>query len=121
MRPGRIHRVLVGTVIAAAAIVTLAVRIPDDPAEAQGQAEKRSARIEGISRQPTQAAGEALLDANDAALLLDHQTGLFQTVKDVALRDLRANTLALAKIAEQAKMPIIYTASEPGGPNGPIM
>lgn len=122
MRPGRIHRVLVGTVIAAAAIVTLAVRIPDDPAEAQSQAEKRTARIEGLSRQPTQAAGEALLDASDAVLLLlDHQTGLFQTVKDVALRDLRANTLALAKIAEQAKMPIIYTASEPGGPNGPIM
>ena len=29
--------------------------------------------------------------------------------------------MALAKIAEQAKMPIIYTASEPNGPNGPIM
>jgi nicotinamidase-related amidase len=54
-------------------------------------------------------------------LLLDHQTGLFQTVKDVPLRDLRANTVALAKIAELAKAPIIYTASEPSGTNGPIM
>ena len=54
-------------------------------------------------------------------LLLDHQRGLFQTVKDVPLRDLRANTVALAKIAELAKVPIIYTASEPGGSNGPIM
>jgi nicotinamidase-related amidase len=62
------------------------------------------------------------LDPNDTVvLLLDHQTGLFQTVKDVPVRDLRANTVALAKIAEQAKVPIIYTASEPSGPNGPIM
>ncbi len=29
--------------------------------------------------------------------------------------------MALAKIAELAKMPIITTASEPGGPNGPLM
>lgn len=42
-------------------------------------------------------------------------------MKDVPLRDLRANTVALAKIAEQAKAPIIYTASEPDGTNGPIM
>jgi len=54
-------------------------------------------------------------------LLLDHQTGLFQTVKDVPLRDLRAHTVVLAKIAELANAPIIYTASEPSGPNGPIM
>jgi nicotinamidase-related amidase len=63
-----------------------------------------------------------LLDPNDTVvLLLDHQTGLFQTVQDVPLPVLRANTVALAKIAERAKMPIIYTASEPAGPNGPIM
>ena len=63
-----------------------------------------------------------LLDPNDTVvLLLDHQTGLFQTVKDVPIRDLRANAVALAKIAQQAGMPIIYTASEPGGSNGPIM
>jgi nicotinamidase-related amidase len=54
-------------------------------------------------------------------LLLDHQTGLLQTVEDVPLRDLRANTVALAKTAVQAKIPILYTASEPSGPNGPII
>ena len=59
---------------------------------------------------------------NDAALLLlDHQTGLFQTVKDIPVDDLRANTLVLAKIGELAKIPIITTASEPNGPNGPLM
>jgi nicotinamidase-related amidase len=119
MRP---RGILAGSLIASAAVVTLAMRMPDGPAEAQAQDERRPSRIEGLSRQPTPAASEALMDPNDAVLLLlDHQTGLFQTVKDVPLRDLRANTVALARIAEQARMPIIYTASEPGGPNGPIM
>ena len=77
---------------------------------------------DGLSRKPSEAAAEALLNADDAVLLLlDHQTGLFQTVNDIAVADLRRNTVALAKIAEQAGIPIIYTASEPDGPNGPIM
>ena len=91
-------------------------------AAAGAQAQQAAPRIEGLSREPTPAAAAALLNPHDAVvLLLDHQTGLFQTVKDVPLRDLRANTVALAKIATLAKMPIIYTASEPSGPNGPIM
>jgi nicotinamidase-related amidase len=78
--------------------------------------------IQGLSRQPSTAAAEALLDPGDAALLLlDHQTGLFQTVKDIPIADLRANTIVLAKIAELTKTPIILTASEPNGPNGPLM
>jgi hypothetical protein len=45
-----------------------------------------------------------LFDPDDTVvLLLDHQTGSFQTVKDVPVRELRANTVALAKIAELAK------------------
>ncbi|HSF32301.1 MAG TPA: hypothetical protein VLK82_17740 [Candidatus Tectomicrobia bacterium] len=63
-----------------------------------------------------------LLDPNDTiVLLLDHQTGLFQTVKDIPIQDLRTNTLVLAKVAEHAKAPIITTASEPNGANGPPM
>jgi nicotinamidase-related amidase len=105
-----------------AATAVLVVPITNEPARAQTQTARQPARVEGLSRQPTQAASDALLDPNDAViLLLDHQTGLFQTVEDVPVRELRANTVALAKIGEQAKMPIIYTASEPGGPNGPIM
>lgn len=65
---------------------------------------------------------DVLSNPGDAViLLLDHQTGLFQTVKDVPLRDLRANTVTLAKMARLANAPIITTASEPGGPNGPLM
>jgi nicotinamidase-related amidase len=99
-----------------AAIAALIAQGTKESAQAAAQA------IPGLSRQPSAAARQALLDPNDTAvILLDHQTGLFQTVKDVPIRDLRANTVALARIAVLAKMPIIYTASEPGGPNGPIM
>ena len=66
--------------------------------------------------------GAALLDASDTViLLLDHQSGLFQTVKDISVAELRANTIMLAKLATLLKIPVITTASEPNGPNGPLM
>lgn len=66
--------------------------------------------------------GKALLDPTDVALLLlDHQTGLFQTVKDISVAQLRTNTTMLAKLAALMKLPLITTASEPNGPNGPLM
>ena len=66
--------------------------------------------------------GKALLDTSDAVIvLLDHQTGLFQTVKDISIAELRANTTMLAKLATLLKIPVITTASEPNGPNGPLM
>ena len=66
--------------------------------------------------------GQALLDISDTVfLLLDHQSGLFQTVKDISVAELRANTTMLAKLATLLKIPVITTASEPGGPNGPLM
>ena len=116
------NRVAVGGLLVLAAIVALVIETQSGPVRAQAQEAKPAADIPGLSRQPTAAARAALLDPNDTVvLLLDHQTGLFQTVKDVPLRDLRANTVVLAKIAELGKAPIIYTASEPGGTNGPIM
>ena len=66
--------------------------------------------------------GEALIDPSDTViLLLDHQSGLFQTVKDISVHELRANTMMLAKLATLLKIPVITTASEPNGPNGPLM
>ena len=66
--------------------------------------------------------GQALLDPSDTVLLLlDHQTGLFQTVKDIGIVELRANTTMLAKLAVMHNIPIITSASEPNGPNGPLM
>jgi len=66
--------------------------------------------------------GQALLDPNDTViLLLDHQTGLFQTVKDIDIAELRTNVTMLAKLASLLDIPVITTASEPNGPNGPLM
>ena len=66
--------------------------------------------------------GKALMNVDDTALLLlDHQTGLFQTVKDITVAELRANVMALARIATLLNLPIITTASVPDGPNGPVM
>jgi len=86
------------------------------------EARAERAAIPGLSRQPSEAAAAVFLDPADTVLLLlDHQTGLFQTVKDIPVAELRANTVVLAKIAELVKAPIIMTASEPNGPNGPLM
>jgi nicotinamidase-related amidase len=63
-----------------------------------------------------------MIDPNDAVMLLiDHQSGLFQLVKDIDLPVLRSNVTALAKVACLAKIPTITTASVPDGPNGPLI
>ncbi|MDX7572167.1 hydrolase [Serratia marcescens] len=59
--------------------------------------------------------------ADAAMLLIDHQSGLFQTIGDMPMHDLRRYATALAKIATLAKMPVITTASVPQGPNGPLI
>ncbi|HDL8053600.1 TPA: isochorismatase family protein [Yersinia enterocolitica] len=58
---------------------------------------------------------------NVAMLLIDHQSGLFQTVHDMPFTTLRRLAVALAKIATLAKIPVITTASVPQGPNGPLI
>jgi nicotinamidase-related amidase len=80
----------------------------------------KNAIHDGIEHEP--GGGKALLDPIDTVfLLLDHQAGLFQVVKDISVAQLRANTTMLAKLATLAKLPVIITASEPNGPNGPLM
>jgi nicotinamidase-related amidase len=80
----------------------------------------RNAIHDGIEHAP--GAGKALLDPTDTLfLLLDHQSGLFQNVKDISVAELRANTTALAKLAALCQIPVITTASIPEGPNGPLM
>ena len=77
------------------------------------------------SRNPTGAGTPktgALLDPDDSVLvLLDHQAGLFQTVKDIGIAELRANTTMLARLAALLNIPLITSASVPDGPNGPLM
>jgi nicotinamidase-related amidase len=80
----------------------------------------KNAIHDGVEHEP--GGGKALLDPTDTALLLlDHQAGLFQTVKDISVAELRANTTMLAQLAALVKLPVITTASEPNGPNGPLM
>lgn len=75
---------------------------------------------DGIPHAP--GGGDALLRLDDVAfLLLDHQAGLFQVVKDIGIAELRANTAMLAKLATLLKIPVVTTASVPEGPNGPLM
>ena len=75
---------------------------------------------DGIEHEPT--GGKALIDTTDTLmLLLDHQAGLFQNVKDISVAELRANATALAKLAALMQIPVITTASVPDGPNGPLM
>ena len=71
---------------------------------------------DGIEHAP--GGGKALLDPTDTMfLLLDHQSGLFQNVKDISVAELRANTTALAKLAAlcQILMPAPFEAYSIGG------
>jgi nicotinamidase-related amidase len=63
-----------------------------------------------------------VIDPDDAVMLLiDHQSGLFQTVADMPMTTLRAHATALARMATLAGIPVITTASVPQGPNGPLI
>lgn len=68
------------------------------------------------------AGARPVIDPADAVMLLiDHQSGLFQTVQDMPMTTLRAHAAALAKMATLADLPVITTASVPQGPNGPLI
>ena len=63
-----------------------------------------------------------MIDPTDAVLLLiDHQSGLFQLVRDIDQPTLRHHVCALAKLSRLAKIPTFTTASVPDGPNGPLI
>ncbi len=63
-----------------------------------------------------------MLDPQDTVILLiDHQSGLFNTVRDLPIPDLRNYVIALAKTATLLDIPVVTTASVPDGPNGPLI
>ena len=101
-----------------AGILALGLLQPASPVRAQATPPQAGAPSSVL---PT-GGGAALLDPSDAVfLLLDHQSGLFQTVKDIPVAELRSNTVMLARLATLMKIPVITTASEPNGTNGPLM
>jgi hypothetical protein len=60
--------------------------------------------VKNASRARPASDKQALFDANDMIfLLLDHQAGLFLTVKDISVDELRRNTITLAKLAALLK------------------
>jgi nicotinamidase-related amidase len=62
---------------------------------------------------------KGMIDPEDAVLLLiDHQSGLFQLVKDMDMQTLRNNVIALAKAARLTKTPTFTTASVQMGRTG---
>jgi hypothetical protein len=109
-------RVLARRVLAA--VVAIGLLWPPHMVMAQGAPSGSSAGSSVCST----GGGQALLDPSDPVILvMDHQAGLFQTVKAISVADLRANTTLMAKVATRLKIPVITTASEPNGPNGPLM
>jgi nicotinamidase-related amidase len=63
-----------------------------------------------------------MIDPDDAVMLLiDHQSGLFQLVRDIDQPTLRHHVCALAKVSRLANIPTFTTASVPDGPNGPLI
>lgn len=99
-------------------IAAVIAMVMASPAQAQAPAPQPAAKSSVL---PT-GGGAALLDPSDTVfLLLDHQSGLFQTVKDIPVAELRSNVVMLAKLASLMKIPVITTASEPNGTNGPLM
>jgi nicotinamidase-related amidase len=65
---------------------------------------------------------KVMINRDDVVMLLiDHQSGLFNLVKDMPVPQLRNNVIALAKVATMLKIPVITTASVPEGPNGPVI
>ncbi|KAH0565055.1 hypothetical protein GP486_001551 [Trichoglossum hirsutum] len=61
------------------------------------------------------------LDKNNTVLLVvDHQVGLFQLVRDFAPDQFRQNIIAHAGLGKLFNLPTILTTSAETGPNGPL-
>lgn len=64
---------------------------------------------------------EVLTPQNAALLLIDHQVGLMQLVRDMSPEEYKNNLLGLAKTAKHFGIPVILTTSRDYGPNGPLL
>jgi len=103
-----------GAAVGAATLLTTSATAANEAAAAGGVS---SSKTKGNDM-----TNKWMIDPNDAVLLLiDHQSGLFQLVRDMEYRELRNNVVALAKMAKIAKIPTVVTASVPEGANGPTI
>ncbi|HEY9626121.1 MAG TPA: isochorismatase family protein [Coleofasciculaceae cyanobacterium] len=58
---------------------------------------------------------------NSVLLLIDHQVGTMQLIKNIPLDTVRRNTLALAKAAKILELPVVLTSSQESNVQGPLM
>ncbi|MEH2424942.1 MAG: isochorismatase family protein [Nostoc sp.] len=58
---------------------------------------------------------------NSAILLIDHQVGTMKLIKNLPLREVEKNTLALAKVAKVLKIPVVLTSSQEERFQGKLM
>jgi nicotinamidase-related amidase len=59
--------------------------------------------------------------ADSALLLVDHQTGTMQLIKNIPLDVAKRNTLALAKTAKILNIPVVLTSSQEQNAQGPLL
>ena len=59
--------------------------------------------------------------SDSALLLIDHQVGTMQLIKNIPLEMVRRNTLALAKTAKILGIPVVLTSSQEQNVQGPLM
>lgn len=69
---------------------------------------------------PPQCHPEILIQINTVLLIVDHQLGLLQLVKDYTTAEFRNNVLAHAELGKLFDLPVIMTTSAETGPNGPL-
>lgn len=59
--------------------------------------------------------------STSALLLIDHQVGTMQLIKNLAVELVQRNTLALAKTAKILGIPVVLTSSQEENVQGPLM
>lgn len=64
---------------------------------------------------------ETLSPENAALLIIDHQTGLAQCVRDMSPETYKNNAIAFAKLGKIFNLPTILTTSAEDGANGPLL
>ncbi|KAK9811319.1 hypothetical protein WJX72_001712 [[Myrmecia] bisecta] len=69
----------------------------------------------------SQSGDNRLSPDNAVLLMIDHQAGLCQLVRDFDVDVFKNNVLALADIGKLFKLPVILTTSFEKGPNGPLV
>jgi nicotinamidase-related amidase len=107
--------------IMVASLLLMSVAVSLAGARAAGSTRSLLQTSTKSTRAAFQVKNNRLSPNNTVLLLLDHQTGLFELVKDYSPVEFRNNVLALAATAKLYNIPTILTTSLDQGPNGPLL